>query len=211
VASTSGATRAVRAFTRADLQATIDTMVRAFADDPLMVWIFPDEQLRARQLPKFFAISFRELSLRREGTEILVEGQAVLGSAIWVPPGAWRPSVWQQLRTLPRYARALGSRMGVASATYGTIVRCHPHRPHWYLSGIGTEPAAQGTGVGSALMRSRLVQCDAAGQPAYLESSKEQNVPFYQRHGFQVTRELSIGGGGPTLWLMWREPGAESR
>jgi len=31
-------------------------------------------------------------------------------------------------------------------------------------------------------------------------------VPFYERHGFRVIGELSIPGGGPTLWLMWRDP-----
>jgi hypothetical protein len=31
-------------------------------------------------------------------------------------------------------------------------------------------------------------------------------VPFYERHGFRVTRELTVPGGGPVLWLMWREP-----
>jgi hypothetical protein len=42
--------------------------------------------------------------------------------------------------------------------------------------------------------------------PAYLESSKGRNVPFYERHGFTVTRELKIPDGGPLLWLMWRDP-----
>jgi GNAT superfamily N-acetyltransferase len=185
-------------------------MVRAFDDDPVMVWLFPDEAMRLRQLPKFFAITFREVSGRHEGTEIMVDGPDVLGGAIWVPPGAWRPSVWQQLRTTPRYALALGSRLGVASTTYGAILRCHPERPHWYLSGIGTDPPVQGTGVGGELMRSRLARCDAAGQPAYLESSKERNVPFYERHGFRVSRELVVPGGGPTLWLMWRDPQREA-
>ncbi len=185
-------------------------MVRAFDDDPVMRWLFPDDQMRRRQLPKFFAVSYREVSLRHAGTEIVVDGQEVLGSAIWVPPGAWRPSVWQQLRTLPRYALALGSRMGVASTTYNAILRCHPHRPHWYLSGIGTDPPAQGTGVGGALMKSRLARCDAERQAAYLESSKESNVPFYERHGFRVTQEVTVPDGGPTLWLMWREPQPEA-
>ena len=96
----------------------------------------------------------------------------------------WRPSGWQQLTGLPAFLFALRSRIGVASATYGAVIQLHPQRPHWYLSGIGTDPPEQGTGVGSTLMRSRLARCDEDGVPAYLESSKERNVPFYERHGF---------------------------
>ena len=51
-----------------------------------------------------------------------------------------------------------------------------------------------------------LERCDEEGIPAYLESSNARNVPFYRRHGFGVTTELQIPGGGPMLWLMWREP-----
>jgi GNAT superfamily N-acetyltransferase len=196
----------VRAFTRADLRPTVITLARAFSDDPVMAWIFPDEGLRDRQLRRFFAATMRETSLHRGGTEILVAGSAVLGGAIWLPPGEWRPSGWQQIRSLPGLLWALRSRFLAAGATYAEILRCHPLEPHWYLSGIGTEPSVQGTGVGSALLRSQLARCDAAGQSAYLESSKERNVPLYERHGFLVTRELTIPGGGPTLWLMWRAP-----
>jgi ribosomal protein S18 acetylase RimI-like enzyme len=199
-------TRIVRAFTRADLKATAATLARAFDDDPVMGWIFPDEAMRRRQLPRFFAASIRATSLRHDGTEILVAGAAVLGGAIWVPPGAWLPSARHQIAGLAGYAWALRSRLMAASATYSEIVRAHPREPHWYLAGIGTDPPAQGTGVGTELMRSRLIRCDAAGLPAYLESSKERNVPFYRSHGFAVTRELTISGGGPTLWLMWRTP-----
>ncbi len=110
---------------------------------------------------------------------------------------------------LPGVVIRLGSRLSVASATYGALLRVHPARPHWYLSGIGTDPPVQGTGVGGQLLRSRLARCDAAGLPAYLESSKERNVPFYERHGFTVIGELTVPGGGPTLWLMWRDPQEE--
>jgi GNAT superfamily N-acetyltransferase len=206
VTETSRADRIVREFGRADLAATAQTLARAFADDPVMAWIFPSEQMRRRRLPQFFAVTMRGTSLQRQGTEIMMSGGAVLGAAIWVPPGFWLPSAWQQLRALPGYAWALRSRFAAAGRTYNDIMRCHPRRPHWYLSGIGTDPPLQGTGVGSELMRSRLVRCDAAGLPAYLESSKESNVPFYQHHGFKVTREVAISGGGPRLWLMWREP-----
>jgi ribosomal protein S18 acetylase RimI-like enzyme len=200
---TSGGARTVRPFVRADLSATVATLARAFDEDPVMMWIFPDERLRRRRLPAFFASSLRAT---RAGAEVAVLEGRVLGAAVWLPPGAWRPPLWRQLVALPGVAFRLGSRMTVASTTYGALLRVHPDRPHWYLSGIGTDPPAQGTGVGSELMRSRLVRCDADRVPAYLESSNERNVPFYEHHGFRVIGELSVPGGGPTLWLMWRDP-----
>jgi ribosomal protein S18 acetylase RimI-like enzyme len=206
VAQASGVTRIVRAFAKADLKQTSAMMARAFDDDPLMAWIFPDEQARRRRLPAFFAASMRGTGLRFDGTEVMDVDGAIAGCATWLPPQAWLPPAWRQLVSLPGYLRTLGSRFAVAGETYGALMRVHPHQPHFYLAGIGTDPPVQGTGIGSALMRSRLIRCDATGMPAYLESSKASNVPFYERHGFTVTRELTIPRGGPRLWLMWRDP-----
>jgi ribosomal protein S18 acetylase RimI-like enzyme len=48
---------------------------------------------------------------------------------------------------------------------------------------------------------------DDAGVGCYLESSKESNVAFYRRFGFEVTDVLHIDRGrGPDLFLMWRDP-----
>jgi len=206
VVQTSGVTRIVRAFTKADLKQASTMMARAFDDDPLMAWIFPDERQRRRRLPAFFAASMRGTGLRYEGTEVMDIDGAIAGCASWLPPEAWMPSGWRQLASLPGYLRTLGTRFAVAGETYGAMMRLHPRRPHFYLAGIGTDPPLQGTGIGSALMRSRLARCDRSGMPAYLESSKATNVPFYERHGFTVTQELKIPNGGPLLWLMWRDP-----
>jgi GNAT superfamily N-acetyltransferase len=193
---------------RADIVGASQTMARAFADDPVMSWILPDEAARLARLPRFFAVSMRGV-LRHEASELMTLGQQIAGCAVWLPPGTWLPSTWRQLAALPGYARALGSRLTVASVTYRALADAHPAAPHWYLAGLGTDPPLQGTGIGSELMRSRLARCDATGQPAYLESSNERNVPFYQRHGFRVTAELRTPAGGPTLWLMWRDPRPE--
>ena len=80
----------------------------------------------------------------------------------------------------------------------------HPSDPHWYLGILGTDPVHQGCGVASALMEPTLERCDAAGFPAYLESSKQSNLPFYERHGFRVTGKVEVHGG-PTLWSMSRK------
>jgi GNAT superfamily N-acetyltransferase len=209
MAHVSGETRVVRPFVRADLAATVAALARAFDDDPVMTWIFPDDQMRRRRLPSFFSAALRGTSAHPQGAEVAVQGDQVLGAAIWLPPGAWRPPLWRQLVALPGVVIRLGSRLSVASATYGALLRVHPARPHWYLSGIGIDPPVQGTGVGSQLLHSRLARCDTAGLPAYLESSKERNVPFYERHGFTVVGELTVPDGGPTLWLMWRDPQEE--
>ena len=85
------------------------------------------------------------------------------------------------------------------------IERSHPPAPHYYLAVLGTDPEAQGRGVGSALMRPVLDACDRDGIPAYLESSKERNIDFYARHGFRVTEEVRMPKG-PPVWPMWRDP-----
>jgi ribosomal protein S18 acetylase RimI-like enzyme len=83
----------------------------------------------------------------------------------------------------------------------------HPREPHWYLAVLGTDPAHQGRGFGSAVMEPVLARADEEGLGCYLESSKESNVAFYARHGFRVTQELDLAkGAGPRLWLMWRDP-----
>jgi GNAT superfamily N-acetyltransferase len=82
----------------------------------------------------------------------------------------------------------------------------HPKEAHWYLATLGTEPARQGTGIGSALLRERLAAADEEGVPAYLESSKARNVPLYARFGFEVVEEFQSSAAAPTIWRMWREP-----
>jgi hypothetical protein len=60
--------------------------------------------------------------------------------------------------------------------------------------------------VGAALLQPALDLADRDGVPAYLESSKERNVPFYARFGFEVVEELPSRRGSPPMWRMWREP-----
>jgi ribosomal protein S18 acetylase RimI-like enzyme len=81
-------------------------------------------------------------------------------------------------------------------------------RPHAYLSFLGVTPQAQGHGVGSRLLASKLRELDAQGRPAYLETQTERNVALYRRHGFEVASEFRPTPDGPRQWTMWREPQA---
>ena len=44
------------------------------------------------------------------------------------------------------------------------------------------------------------------GRAAYLESTKQETVPYYMRFGFEVTGEIKLPDGGPSMWPMWRAP-----
>ncbi|WP_437094548.1 GNAT family N-acetyltransferase [Streptomyces sp. enrichment culture] len=188
-------------------KATIDdaplvsrTLVRAFGDDPMMRWFFPDDVSREAALGRYFATIFTRQYVRHGVCE-----RTEAAAAFWVPPEAQDKAV-PDAGTVQELQNILGDRAPLFGDAVETAARHTPREPHWSLAVIGADPAARGQGHGAALLRSGLAKADAAGMPAYLESSKPSNLPFYEHFGFTVREELRLPGGGPTLWAMWRAP-----
>ncbi len=92
-------------------------------------------------------------------------------------------------------------------ASWRCLERHHPAEPHWYLMTLGTDPAAQGRGLGPALVRAGLERCDADGLPAYLESGSAANISFYEGLGFRLLGEVRVPDG-PAFFPMRRVPSA---
>jgi len=197
----------VRPVTRSDVPALSRALAEAFDDDPVMCWILPDAAKRPGRLARMFAAEIKYHHLAGGGAE-LAESAAglVVGGALWDPPGGWKQSPLNSLLGLPSVVFALGRQLRVGAEVDHALESAHPAEPHWYLGTIGTSAAGRGGGYGKALMNSRLSRCDAEGAPAYLESSKEVNIPYYERFGFEVIGEIVLPNGGPTLWKMWRTP-----
>lgn len=202
-----GVAISVRTARTADVRELARVLGRAFFDDPPFVWMLPDERSRERRAAGVFRTILRSQAMRYGGVDVACDGAVIVGGAIWLPPGHWAPTVGEQLRSLPGYARALGRGMGRASGLAAAIVKHHPREEHWYLYAIGVDPARQGQGIASALLRSRLARCDADAMPAYLESTKSGNVPLYEHFGFEVTETLNPPRGAPPHTAMWRSPG----
>ncbi len=193
----------VRRATAEDVPAMAAAMARAFYDDPLMAWILPDGRNRLPRLTGLFATGYAKVDLVHHE---VYTADGAMGAATWAPPGTWKLSTRQTLPALPGTLRWLrGGSLRFASAL-GTLARHHPAEPHWYLAGLGTDPPFQRQGVGAALLAPVLERCDTEGVPAYLETQKERNVPYYGHHGFEVCGEVDVPGDGPHLWLMWRAP-----
>ncbi|MGH3636353.1 MAG: GNAT family N-acetyltransferase [Mycobacterium sp.] len=191
---------------KADIRALSQTLGGAFYDDPVTMWILPDDKSRAVRLPRLFGAQTRHHHLAGGGVEVACDGAAIGAAALWDPPNRWQQSRRAQLAMLPSLIHTFGVRPAAAREVVEVMKRHHPEEPHWYLAVIGTDISVRGHGFGQALMRSRLDRCDAEHCPAYLESSKPENVPYYERFGFTVTGEITLPGGGPSLWPMWRAP-----
>jgi ribosomal protein S18 acetylase RimI-like enzyme len=189
-----------------DLDEVIGTLADAFAQDPHMNWFMRDDNQRhAARLGLF---------------NMLIRGAS--GTRIDRPAGGGAAAVWMgyeqlqrptpliaELRGLPTLLRTTGlARFGRLQAIRVDMDKHHPmDRRHAYLWFLGVAPAAQGRGVGSALLRAANDRLDAEQLPAYLETGTTRNVALYQRHGYQVISEHKARVDAPTMWSMWREPG----
>jgi ribosomal protein S18 acetylase RimI-like enzyme len=194
----------VQRATSADRKVLAAVLGRAFQGDPVWDWLFPDPSTKLRRSTQVFQAYVRDA---------LTVGEVYTtpdrsGAALWKPPGKWKLGNAAILRSLPSLLRAFGTRLPASLEIERKVESQHPLEPHWYLSVIGTDPVAQGHGVGKALIRQVTDRCDREGIPAYLESSKSDNVPYYERFGFTVTGETVLGDDGPTIWFMWRDPRA---
>jgi hypothetical protein len=88
------------------------------------------------------------------------------------------------------------------AAVFRALDALHPREPHWYLATLGVDPDAQGEGIGSALASSFLKWADRDASPAYLETDRPENVPFYERRGFRVEHVVEVLGA--PIWRMLR-------
>ena len=193
----------VRSATAADLPAVGRVLAAAFEGDPVWSYLASPKADWPSRASAWFEAEARS-QLRGHG-DVLVDDQ-VRGAAVWAPPGHWKSTASETLALLVPSVRLFRGHLRRAIADLSAMEREHPEEPpHWYLAILGTDPAHQGSGVGGALIRAVTDRCDEQGLGAYLESSKEQNVSFYARHGFEV-REQIAPGGGPPMWLMWRDP-----
>jgi GNAT superfamily N-acetyltransferase len=194
---------AVRRAVAADIDAMAAQLATTFWDDPVASHLMPNASRREAGLRAYFRTQMKADFLPFGGC-YTTDGYA--GSAIWAPPGKPMLTGLRGLLTMVPVLPYVVANLGTTVRMLALVERLHPHEPHWYLASLGTAVDRQGQGVGTALMLPVLALCDAEGTPAYLESSKERNVPFYRRHGFEVVEEVQLPGDGPPIWTMWREP-----
>jgi ribosomal protein S18 acetylase RimI-like enzyme len=193
----------VRKATPHELDSLAAVLARAFYEDPVFSWVVSDDGRRLRLLQRSFRLYLRRLWFAQNECYTT---ENVAGAVVWELPGEWKAGVLDRLRLLPSMLAINGRLLPRILRALAAAESDHPADPHYYLPVVGVEPEWQGRGLGTALMRPVLERCDDDMLPAYLEATSPRNRALYQRHGFEVTGQFSVGPGSPPSWRMWRTP-----
>lgn len=179
----------IRVASSDDRDQVLGTIVRAFAADPFLRFMLPDDDDYAAHAPDFFGALFDK---RAPAGTVWTAGDAD-AVALWDAPGADGDIHVE----LPPSALAVMAQYD--DAVHGAI----PDERHWYLGVLATDPAHAGRGLGRAVMRSGLARAAAEGLPAYLETTNPGNVALYERAGWRVETQLAHP---LPIWVMRQDP-----
>ena len=106
-----------------DVNDVATSLAAAFEDDPVWEYLVPDSASRTRRLITIFATMIRNqhLPLSASYTDL-----GRLGGALWDPPGHWRMTPSQLLRSSPGFIKGFGTNAVKAGRTLSTIEQGSP-------------------------------------------------------------------------------------
>jgi GNAT superfamily N-acetyltransferase len=71
---------------------------------------------------------------------------------------------------------------------------------------MGVSQEFQGKGFGGKLLRAVIEKAETERKPIYLETQKEENINFYEKHGFSVKKKIILPEPlNLPMWLMVRD------
>lgn len=196
----------VTAAASSDIEQTVGCLANAFAQDPITGFLLQTGPGYQERVARFFSLLLRAritlnmpVLVARDTVSIL---GAAMGNSTASPP--WPSALEEEWSNLDTVIPGFNDR----AALYEEIAeKSRPQQPHYYLGVIGTSPAKQGLGVGTRLLESfcGLSASNHLSSGVYLETANPLNVRFYERAGFAVTGQGSLGTGN--LWCMFLRHG----
>ena len=178
-----------------ELEAVVGVITRGMRDNPThFAALGEDPERREKRVRRIFS---RVLPVMGHLDHMLVArhpDNTILGVLGMAPPGRCQANTKQRMQLalglLPLGPRALPRSL----RWVGTWEQRDPEERHWHLGPVAVDAHLQGMGIGSKLMRVFCAQMDAAGEAAYLETDKPENVRFYERFGFEIVGDEQVIG-----------------
>lgn len=172
-----------------DKQTVTDILSDSFFDNRSVNYVIPQDHRKKAKIEKLMAYSFDvchafgEVYLsdcRRACALVLYpESKRTTLQSIW-----WDLKLAASVFGLARTIRVLSREQ--------LIQKHHPSFPIFYLWFIGVQRNFQHAGIGRQLLQDLLQLSKTQQRPVYLETSTPENVPWYQKQGFEVYAEESL-------------------
>lgn len=182
----------IRLATVLDLDHAADTLAAAFDDYAWTKYVIPEQGYRERLR------ALQRLYLTHALTHgVVVVTADISGVAALLPQSAPEPG-----------PAMIGQVVSLHGERIGRLDSGLAHTPTadaWALETLGVAPFAQGLGIGSTLIVAAVREVQTrGGKLIRLETSDERNIQLYQRHGFEITAQVTEING-PSIWAMQRQ------
>jgi len=190
-----------------------EVLGRAFYNDPLMLYAYPDGECSEEDLSWFFITAVKYCLKYGEAYAPTAE---IEGAALWLSSDKCPITLWRMLRVASLWSmfkamRRIGfGRMKRMANIGGFLDKAHKRlapSEHCYLQTLGVDPEHQGNGYASKLLRPMFDRLDEERMPCYLDTLTEKNAQMYEHLGFKVLEKSDIPDTDITSWAMLREPG----
>ena len=208
--------------------AAAEMLARAFEDDPLGVYLFPDPSARRKVLPLMYR-SMVEVALARGSVYATSER---LEGIFWVTPAPdlspgdrshtrsrgrarRRASTLAIIRAIARAVTMLwqlptvstvrrGLRLGRGASAMGPYSRAHAGCMR--LNVVAVAAAYRGQGLGGRMVRAVCREADRTGACCVLDTESEANVRMYEHLGFKLDVKVEAVPGELSFNLMSYDP-----
>jgi ribosomal protein S18 acetylase RimI-like enzyme len=188
--------------TPSDIDEAVGCLATAFAQDPITGFLLQTSQGYRERVKQFFSLLMRARVALKMPVFVARGTQGIGGATMGYSTvqSDWPARLTEEWDQFEKAIPGLTERMAIYDEV---AAKFKPPTPHYYLGVIGTDPALQGSGIGTQLLKSfcEVSASDPLSSGVYLETAQASNLKFYERGGFSETGRGNLGDA--TLWCMY--------
>jgi ribosomal protein S18 acetylase RimI-like enzyme len=173
-----------------DKSLVVGILSQSFDDNKSVNYLLPQDGQRDQRLRKFMEYSFDVCHLF--GDVFLSDDRK--GCTLILLPDKKKTNLKSTLLDLKFIFQSIGlSNVKKAISRESEIKKHHPKEPLYYLWFIGVDENEQNKGIGSKLLSEVVEEGRKQNRTVCLETSTVKNLPWYQKFGFEIYKELDFG------------------
>lgn len=172
-----------------DKQQIVDILTRSFDKNKSVNFVIKNDNKRVRRIQQLMGYSFNVCL--KFGEAFISEDRNAC--ALILNPKQKRTTFSTILLDIRLAFSAIGLRRVLTVLKRESLIKKHhPKGDFCHLWFIGVEPNMQRNGLGSEMLSFIIKKYQKNTLDIYLETSTDENIPWYKKFGFQVYQELDL-------------------